>query len=114
MSIKYTITVGLSNYEQSHNDDGFGELNAGYAVKAHAKQLAILCGGYTLTEAFGGYVMDNGMLVTERVAVLSVIDVADTHSTAIYAIARAICLEFKEECVLVERVETDARFVRGK
>lgn len=113
MSIKYIMTVGLHNYEASHNRDGLGELNADACIKEYVRKLSLICGGCTLTHGVGGYVRESGTLVTERVAILSTIDAVDSHGTQLRAIARELCHEFREECVLLESFEVRMQYVRS-
>lgn len=62
-------------------------------------------GGATITQAVGGYKLENGQIVTENVAIIrSCCDAAAFHenSDAMFDLACEVCVEMTQECVSLE------------
>jgi hypothetical protein len=62
-------------------------------------------GGATITQAVGGYKLENGTIVTENVAIIrSCCDAAtfEENSEAMFDLACEVCVEMTQECVSLE------------
>jgi hypothetical protein len=84
---------------------------------AYGKTIADIAGGFTATQATGGWIDRQGLLVVEPVTVfdcsLGLYDpqtIAD-HSNAFRAIAKQIARELRQDCVYLS-IDGIAEFIR--
>lgn len=65
------------------------------------REIAEHVGGFTLTYAQGGYVMDDGMLIIEPSAILTIVTNGQQSAKAVIGMVQARAREEGEESILV-------------
>lgn len=84
--------------------DTAAEWRVNFALKVVQRELAQLFGGFTTTEGTGGYVAENGELVTERVYMVraNAAKLTEDDIGKAVLIAELVRDDMKQECVSLD------------
>ena len=85
-------------------------------VQAYGREIAEIAGGFTATQATGGWIDGNGTLVVEPVTVFdcNVEPVNGSHYNRLagfYRLAEKIAAELRQDCVYLE-IDGEVEFVK--
>jgi hypothetical protein len=113
MNRRITITAGIG---EDRHGDAIGEPALSLALSTIRGKLAATFGGFTETEATGGWIDGNGRMVMEdsrRWIVLTESSETTSDEEAIAA-ARMVQLALNQQAVMVEVETVAATFVQAK
>ena len=104
--VQYVLYLGTND-----KDDGTPVFTQAEAIEKARDILIKHFGGYTIQEAFGGWLGDNDMLYQEYTLV---IHLSDTTPDAVHAAADELLQTFNQSSILIQTNPTQTEFYSGK